>query len=333
MNGKVVTDLHVKPTDSHAYLNYHSHHPPHVFQSTVYSQAIRYRRIISDHETLKYRLNELKTYFLNCNYPNNMVSGVISDVLQKERCLEFNDTCNNKPFLVPWVVTYGPGSEETKEMVKKLNVALKSSPTFKNTTENESIIQVVCRRAANIKDLVYGQKCLGKPEGIGISSRCTPMGTSRQGRPCDTCNMMSEQSTYEINGLTLKCEGGNCLSKNIVYFAICQSCIKDNLLVGYFGKTVTPLRERVSGHRNRIKDVQNSDSILDDSNSLATHAFSKHKIKTNKDFNTNFKFSIGCRCDPKILETREQHYINKYKTYHPLGLNMANPIGLPGRLL
>ena len=39
-NGVVETDLFVKPTDAHRYLNYRSHHPKHVFKSVVYSQAL-----------------------------------------------------------------------------------------------------------------------------------------------------------------------------------------------------------------------------------------------------------------------------------------------------
>ena len=31
---------------------------------------------------------------------------------------------------------------------------------------------------------------------------------------------------------------------------------------------------------------------------------------------------------PKNLVIREQHFINKYHTFVPLGLNISNPIGL-----
>ena len=60
----------------------------------MYSQALRYRRIINDDELLKTRLNDLKNYFKLSNYPNNMVNNIIDKVASLPRLLEIinNDT-------------------------------------------------------------------------------------------------------------------------------------------------------------------------------------------------------------------------------------------------
>ena len=45
LNGKIITDLHIKATDRHQYLHYTSLHPYHTNRSIVYSQAPRVSRI------------------------------------------------------------------------------------------------------------------------------------------------------------------------------------------------------------------------------------------------------------------------------------------------
>ena len=51
----LITDINIKATDARVYLHFNSCHPRHVFNSVVYSQALRYRRIINDNDTLKLR--------------------------------------------------------------------------------------------------------------------------------------------------------------------------------------------------------------------------------------------------------------------------------------
>ena len=78
--GTVHTDIFTKPTDAHRYLNYRSFHPRHVFRSVVYSQGLRYKSRISDPDTLEIRLNELKSHFMECDYPASLVTEVLNDV-------------------------------------------------------------------------------------------------------------------------------------------------------------------------------------------------------------------------------------------------------------
>ena len=55
----LLTDLYRKPIDSDTILHFTSAHPPHTFAAVVYSQAIRYRRIINTDCLLELRLCEL----------------------------------------------------------------------------------------------------------------------------------------------------------------------------------------------------------------------------------------------------------------------------------
>ena len=59
-NGKVETDLHVKPTGRHQYLHTKSCHPKHCKTAIPYSQALRIKRICLERENLSLRINQLK---------------------------------------------------------------------------------------------------------------------------------------------------------------------------------------------------------------------------------------------------------------------------------
>ena len=71
------TDLYKKPTDARCFLNYSSCHPQCTFSGTVYSQALRLRRIINDDDRLKTKLEELGNDFIKCKYPERMVENII----------------------------------------------------------------------------------------------------------------------------------------------------------------------------------------------------------------------------------------------------------------
>ena len=43
-NGNLYTDLHIKATDCHQYLEYTSSHPEHTKKSIIYSQTLRFRK-------------------------------------------------------------------------------------------------------------------------------------------------------------------------------------------------------------------------------------------------------------------------------------------------
>ena len=131
VQNRFVTNIYHKPTDAHNYLPYNSCHPRHIFRSIVYSQAIRYRRIISDDNVLEIQLSNLLGYFTNCGYPEPMVREIIEHVKVKPRILEYIVKSDDKPFHVPMLTQFGVGSEELKYFVNNdINNNLMSAPIF-----------------------------------------------------------------------------------------------------------------------------------------------------------------------------------------------------------
>ena len=135
------------------YLEFSSFHPRHTFRSIVYSQALRYRRIVNDDELLDLRLSELQGYFERSSYPPDLVKEVINEVRIKPRILGYKDKDQNPKTFTPWIVTYGSGYEETKDKIQEVNEVISNSRTWINEdTAKVPTFQVVSRRAPNLKD-------------------------------------------------------------------------------------------------------------------------------------------------------------------------------------
>ena len=61
-NNQLVTDLYIKPTDTHQYLHASSCHVYHSKKSIPYSQALRLNRICSENSFDDKRCNELEVW-------------------------------------------------------------------------------------------------------------------------------------------------------------------------------------------------------------------------------------------------------------------------------
>ena len=97
VDGRIVTDLYVKPTDTHQYLAANSCHPRHCKEAIPYSQALRMRRICcSLDEAFNKRITELKEhltrrgmtkppYSIKSNGLNTSAKKMPSDHQQREQ--------------------------------------------------------------------------------------------------------------------------------------------------------------------------------------------------------------------------------------------------------
>ena len=77
---KLTTDLYIKPTDTHQYLDYISSHPEHTKKSIVYDQTLRLRRICSFETDFIKRKNEMKPWFLKKGYPEKLINNEMKKV-------------------------------------------------------------------------------------------------------------------------------------------------------------------------------------------------------------------------------------------------------------
>ena len=72
-DGKIITDLYVKPTDTHRYLDSSSCHPYHCKKSIPYSQPLHLNRICSNNALFDQRCNGLEHWLHEWGYSERVV--------------------------------------------------------------------------------------------------------------------------------------------------------------------------------------------------------------------------------------------------------------------
>jgi len=108
-DGQLVTDLFVKPTDTHRYLAANSCHPRHCKEAIPYSQALRMRRICSSDESFNRRTTELKEHLVCRGYNSSLVQQQLErtrHLRQKDALTPRAKTTQNRR--TPLVVSYHP---------------------------------------------------------------------------------------------------------------------------------------------------------------------------------------------------------------------------------
>ena len=114
--GKLKTDLHIKPTDRHQYLHYSSSHPGHTKRSIVYSQTLRVARVCSHAADFRKHTIEMKPRFLKRGYLNN----VIEKGMKKFKFSKISSIRKDNSKGVPLVVTYHPGLKNINQIINHI---------------------------------------------------------------------------------------------------------------------------------------------------------------------------------------------------------------------
>ena len=325
--GRLHTDINIKKTDARVYLHFSSFHPRQTFPSIVYSQCLRYKRVINVGTLLTRRLTELKDCFLRSGYPKNMIDKIIMDVLKRPRNLEPVNRQPKPPAPVMWVHTYGAQSDVIKQLVSESNKIIKQSPAWKDEPKP---MQMVCRRPRTLGDQLLQRKRLALTDSSTAPGtvRCTPLISPeekrKRGRPCKSCSMMSHKAsvTSKTTGKTYKTPAGNCKSFRLVYCAQCKLCQKQ-----YVGRTVNKLQTRISGHRTFVNKANVNSTEETDEAALAEHLRKDHNIDSIDGFDNIYSFTI-LEVGPLELAISEQRWVSRLVTMRPFGLNIEKPNGV-----
>ena len=121
-NGKVFTDLYVKPTDRHQYLHYLSAHPYHTKKSVIFSQTLRISRLCSSEKDFEDRKEEMKSQFRKREYPENLIRSEMNKVKFSNFRPKISYKNHNMKG-IPLVVTYHPLLKSLSGIIDK-NVSI-----------------------------------------------------------------------------------------------------------------------------------------------------------------------------------------------------------------
>ena len=118
-DGILATSIHVKKTNNRQYIVYSSCHPIPCKKGIPFSQAKRYRRIISNDETFEKELENLKSYFLKRIYPFHIIDNAFQKVRALPRDMALTETVKSDNKLVPYVITYNPSLPNIGKIINK----------------------------------------------------------------------------------------------------------------------------------------------------------------------------------------------------------------------
>ena len=237
-NGLVETDLHIKPTDTHQYLQTDSCHPRHCKTSIPYGQALRLRKICSEQDNLRKRCDELHTHLFNRGYEKNLLQEEIQRALSipRETCLKTKED-TEKSSRTPLVVSYHP-----------------LLPSFASITRHLHILHITTGLRTAFPSPPLIASCRPQKFEGSLSSSTADICSTRNSRQlrsrsarCKTCPILltTDMFTSHTTGEQFKVkERASSKSHNIIHLFQCRRCGQQ-----YIGETGQPLHYRVNRHR------------------------------------------------------------------------------------
>ena len=140
-NGKIKTDLYVKPTDTYQYLHSSSCHPYHCEKGILYSQTLRLNRICSESRSFDRKCNDLERWVLERGYKEKEVRKQVlrgraicrDDLLNREKTLQ-------EKTQVTFNLTYYPVFKDVRKILKELHLLLTPDQAHKRVFSEVPII-------------------------------------------------------------------------------------------------------------------------------------------------------------------------------------------------
>ena len=178
VEGELMTDLFVKPTDTHQFLDPSSSHPYHCKKGIPYSQALRLNRICSDNEGFDKCCNDLEGWLMERGYSRKMIRKQIlraweysrKDLLVREKA----ETSELKLMLN---ITYYPVFQNIKNIFKELYLLLALDKKHMKVFPNVPVVGFCSGKS--LKDYL-------------IRAALTRTNETRRCEPCGKKNLFSQ---------------------------------------------------------------------------------------------------------------------------------------------
>ncbi len=320
-NGRIRTNLFVKPTDTHQYLHFSSCHTYHTKSGIPYGQALRLRRIISNDEDFDEKCSELKSWLLKRGFDERMVTEKIEFAKRKgrEELLYFERDNKEQDTRLNLVLRYHPAlSSKVHNIVRTKQHILEVDEEHRRVF-NE-IPRVTYRRAKNLKDGLVRASLPLLTTNIAVGS--ISCGKAR----CQICLHINITKTFTNRDgtRTYKIEKGphTCDTKYVVYLMECGTCG-----IQYVGSAKTAFRQRFnnykSHHRAYIK--RRDEGSLRKGTPVPQQFLHCHFAQANHCGIQDFKFTlIDSGCNDTAAKKSEHFLQYKLKVFEPRGLNVRN---------
>ena len=244
VNGRLETEIFVKPTNLQLFLDYTSNHPQHCKDAIVYSQALRVIERCSQPDSAVPHLDSLKGKFSKRNYPEDLISKQFNKATSKDRrqlIFQKRKEKNKKDDKIRLIFTHNASNPPLHKWIREGKKLLKTPKAKEMATK----LQVVTKQPKNLKQIAAGtlkKSIVDNPAEPG-SYKCNHCRVS--------CPLIVETSRF-MSSNTRKSypikQHMTCDSPFVLYLATCSRCKGQ-----YVGKSVTPFKKRHSNHKQEVK--------------------------------------------------------------------------------
>ena len=245
-NGHLMTNVYIKTTDCHQYLDYSSSHPNHTKRSRVYSQSLKVRRLCSLESDFLKHCSKMKSWFLKRDYPEDMID-------EETKKVKFSEKVSKKSKgskVVPFVATYHPSlnclSRIIEDNLNTLCMSREAKAVFSRG------LMVSFRKARKISSSLMKAK-LYPLERFVDSGQCKK-------RRCDVCTNVRETDTFSsiVTGETCQINHElDCDDKCLIYLLECKVCDKQ-----YVGETTDAFRLKWNNYKDNDRKFQRNESCM-----------------------------------------------------------------------
>ena len=223
---KVLTNLYIKSTDTHQYLEFSSCLVYHSKKSIPYNQALYFNRICSENRFCDKRCNQLERWLKDRGYNEKVVR---QQILKARKFTSKNllnqDSKTKGRIKLVFNFTYHPAYSKLKHVLSNINLLL--TPDAQHRKVFPEVPVVGFKRGKSLKDLLIRAKVPVETETDGKSCGC-------QGTRCEVCTFLEEKNTFtnKEGSDTYKIRGGlhlDCNSENVIYLVTCKKCKKNSM--------------------------------------------------------------------------------------------------------
>ena len=329
----IKTDLFVKDTDTHQYLDFSSCHTFHTKKGIPYGQALRIRRIVSDDQVFDTRCEELKGWLKDRGYPDQLVEEQVGKAKLENRneLLDRNksESKNDRDVLV--LSYHSCLSKKVHDIVKNAHCILQVDQEHRRVFPDVPMVSY--RRAKSLCDILVRAKV--PKDQVSSEWGCKGCRTIGGRKDCQVCEAIVDdtQFTSQVTGRTFQIREGplHCNSKNVVYLMECRTCSIQ--YVGSCGsdKIGNDQKNKFRFRYNAYKSKHREYSRRMENGTLgvgkAVPQTSLHAHFAQPDHNgiedMSFKI-IDCASNLRDIKKRESFWQYKVKTFLPDGLNDGN---------
>ena len=145
------TTLYTKPTDRMPLLHQASHHPNTCKKGLIYSQMLRYRRIITDDKEFQQKAQNLRVALIGRGYKDKDILPHIdraSTYTQSQ--LLSNTPATNKPRTLPFIIPYNPDLSPLPHILKQHWQYIENDPVLSQIWPNQPVMAY--QRHKNLKE-------------------------------------------------------------------------------------------------------------------------------------------------------------------------------------